>query len=252
MLSGTFLAILLIPLLYVLVVRFFERRRMRRLLPPHRRFPWRESDAPQTGPTRSRHAVPTALLLGGCTMIPAYDRPAPPVPDTWADGAEPKAEPSAPGPNRRRLQLPSRQRKFTGRTSSRTPASDRSSSWPSNTTGTSGSPPSTSTGPPLSTGSSVPRSTHDRDPGDGREIPDPREDGGQRRVEDGLGLLCRRRPRHLGAGPLRASQEHERQRLEQYLATEEARRARRSRLWPRWPEPTWASRPTARTSGSPR
>ena len=40
---------------------------------------------------------PTALLLSGCTMIPAYDRPAPPVPDTWADGAEPKAEPARPG-----------------------------------------------------------------------------------------------------------------------------------------------------------
>jgi len=39
--------------------------------------------------------LPAALLLGGCTMIPKYERPAPPVPDAWADGTPPKAEPAA-------------------------------------------------------------------------------------------------------------------------------------------------------------
>jgi len=40
--------------------------------------------------------LPAALLLGGCTMMPAYDRPAPPVSDTWADGTGPEAEPAQP------------------------------------------------------------------------------------------------------------------------------------------------------------
>ncbi len=40
--------------------------------------------------------LPAALLLGGCTMIPKYERPASPVPDVWADGAAKKAEPAAP------------------------------------------------------------------------------------------------------------------------------------------------------------
>ena len=35
-----------------------------------------------------------ALLLGGCTMIPKYERPAPPVPDASADGAPAKGEPA--------------------------------------------------------------------------------------------------------------------------------------------------------------
>jgi multidrug efflux system outer membrane protein len=39
--------------------------------------------------------LPAALLLGGCTMIPKYERPAPPVPDAWADEAPTKAEPAA-------------------------------------------------------------------------------------------------------------------------------------------------------------
>jgi multidrug efflux system outer membrane protein len=39
--------------------------------------------------------LPAALLLGACTMIPKYERPAPPVPDVWADGTPPKAEPAA-------------------------------------------------------------------------------------------------------------------------------------------------------------
>lgn len=41
--------------------------------------------------------LPAALLVGGCTMIPEYQRPASPVPDAWADGEEPKAEPARPG-----------------------------------------------------------------------------------------------------------------------------------------------------------
>jgi multidrug efflux system outer membrane protein len=38
--------------------------------------------------------LPAMLLLGGCTMIPDYQRPASPVPDAWADGAPKKAEPA--------------------------------------------------------------------------------------------------------------------------------------------------------------
>ena len=47
-----------------------------------------------------RNLIPllcAAFLLGGCTMIPPYDRPASPVPDAWSEGAEPKAEPARPG-----------------------------------------------------------------------------------------------------------------------------------------------------------
>ncbi len=39
--------------------------------------------------------VPAALALAGCTMIPKYQRPAPPVPPAWPEGAAP-AE-AAPG-----------------------------------------------------------------------------------------------------------------------------------------------------------
>jgi multidrug efflux system outer membrane protein len=39
--------------------------------------------------------VPAALALAGCTMIPKYDRPTPPVPPAWPEGAAP-AE-AAPG-----------------------------------------------------------------------------------------------------------------------------------------------------------
>jgi multidrug efflux system outer membrane protein len=36
--------------------------------------------------------LPAAVLLGGCTMIPPYERPASPVPDAWADGASKKGD----------------------------------------------------------------------------------------------------------------------------------------------------------------
>lgn len=38
--------------------------------------------------------LPAALLLGGCTLIPKYERPAPPVPEVWADAAQPKVDPA--------------------------------------------------------------------------------------------------------------------------------------------------------------
>jgi multidrug efflux system outer membrane protein len=39
---------------------------------------------------RTSLALAAALLAGGCTMMPKYERPAQPVPDAWADGAAPK------------------------------------------------------------------------------------------------------------------------------------------------------------------
>jgi multidrug efflux system outer membrane protein len=39
--------------------------------------------------------VPAALALAGCTMIPKYGRPTPPVPPAWPEGAAPA--PAAPG-----------------------------------------------------------------------------------------------------------------------------------------------------------
>jgi multidrug efflux system outer membrane protein len=39
--------------------------------------------------------VPAALALAGCTMIPKYQRPAPPVPPAWPEGAAPAQ--AAPG-----------------------------------------------------------------------------------------------------------------------------------------------------------
>ena len=45
----------------------------------------------------NRRLIPlllASLLLGGCTMIPKYERPAQPVPDAWADGAPAKGEPA--------------------------------------------------------------------------------------------------------------------------------------------------------------
>ena len=45
----------------------------------------------------NRKLTPTllcAFLLGGCTMIPEYQRPASPVPDAWANGAPAKAGPA--------------------------------------------------------------------------------------------------------------------------------------------------------------
>ncbi len=41
-------------------------------------------------------ALAAALLAGGCTMMPKYERPASPAPDAWADGTSPKAGPSEP------------------------------------------------------------------------------------------------------------------------------------------------------------
>jgi multidrug efflux system outer membrane protein len=38
---------------------------------------------------------PATLLLGACTMIPTYERPAPPVPGSWTDGAQPTPAASA-------------------------------------------------------------------------------------------------------------------------------------------------------------
>ena len=41
----------------------------------------------------NRKLTPTllcALLLGGCTMIPEYQRPASPVPDAWAQPSQPR------------------------------------------------------------------------------------------------------------------------------------------------------------------
>ena len=38
---------------------------------------------------------PAALLLGACTMIPTYERPTPPVPGSWTDGAQPTPAASA-------------------------------------------------------------------------------------------------------------------------------------------------------------
>ena len=45
----------------------------------------------------NRRLIPlllASLLMGGCTMIPKYERPAQPVPDAWADGAPAKGEPA--------------------------------------------------------------------------------------------------------------------------------------------------------------
>jgi len=45
----------------------------------------------------NRRLIPlllASLLLGGCTMIPKYERPAQPVPNAWADGAPAKGEPA--------------------------------------------------------------------------------------------------------------------------------------------------------------
>jgi multidrug efflux system outer membrane protein len=39
-------------------------------------------------------ALAAAILAGGCTMMPKYERPASPAPDAWADEASPKAGPS--------------------------------------------------------------------------------------------------------------------------------------------------------------
>jgi multidrug efflux system outer membrane protein len=41
-------------------------------------------------------ALAAALLAGGCTMMPKYERPASPAPDAWAGGAPPEAGPSGP------------------------------------------------------------------------------------------------------------------------------------------------------------
>jgi multidrug efflux system outer membrane protein len=41
-------------------------------------------------------ALAAAILAGGCTMMPKYERPASPAPDAWADGASPKAGPTQP------------------------------------------------------------------------------------------------------------------------------------------------------------
>ena len=43
---------------------------------------------------RASLALAVGLLAGGCTMMPKYERPASPAPDVWADGASPKANPS--------------------------------------------------------------------------------------------------------------------------------------------------------------
>ena len=45
-------------------------------------------------------ALAAALVAGGCTMMPKYERPASPAPDAWADGAAPKgaAEAGPAGP----------------------------------------------------------------------------------------------------------------------------------------------------------
>ena len=37
-----------------------------------------------------------ALLMSGCTMIPPYERPAPPVPEAWMEEAPPKMDPARP------------------------------------------------------------------------------------------------------------------------------------------------------------
>lgn len=39
---------------------------------------------------RTSLALFAAFLAGGCTMMPKYERPAPPVPDAWTDEAAPK------------------------------------------------------------------------------------------------------------------------------------------------------------------
>lgn len=46
--------------------------------------------------SRSSLALAAAIFAGGCTMMPKYERPAPPVPDAWADAASAKAVPAGP------------------------------------------------------------------------------------------------------------------------------------------------------------
>jgi HAE1 family hydrophobic/amphiphilic exporter-1 len=69
MLSATFLAVLFIPLFFVLVVRLFEKR-----------------PAP-VAVLQPLLVLLAALGLSACTMIPKYDRPRAPVPPAWSEDA---------------------------------------------------------------------------------------------------------------------------------------------------------------------
>jgi multidrug efflux system outer membrane protein len=51
---------------------------------------------PKPIPLVSAVLLPAALFLGGCTMIPKYERPALPVPEAWAGAAQPKVDPAPP------------------------------------------------------------------------------------------------------------------------------------------------------------
>ncbi len=105
MLSGTFLAVLFIPLFFVVIVQLFSRRRA--AAPGSARH-----DSGPHGPSGGGEMnmrtpivfVAAALALAGCTMIPKYERPPLPVPDEFpapagaeADGARPAGAATAPG-----------------------------------------------------------------------------------------------------------------------------------------------------------